>query len=96
MAATVQRRRLSLGVLVMMTALGVALCVLMLGPFVPGLAWALALAVTALPLHRRVLRVVKVPNLAAGISVCLVDVDPVDAHSVPGLADRHTGIRRLE
>ena len=72
MAQTVQRRRLSLGVLVMMTALGVALCVLMLGPFVPGLAWALALAVTALPLHRRVLRVVKTPNLAAGISVCLV------------------------
>ena len=72
MAATVQRRRLSLGVLVLMTALGVALCVLMLGPFVPGLAWALALAVTALPMHRRVQRVVKIPNLAAAISVCLV------------------------
>ena len=72
MAATVQRRRLSLGVLVLMTALGVALCVLMLGPFVPGLAWALALAVTALPMHRRVQRAVKIPNLAAGISVCLV------------------------
>jgi len=72
MAATIQRRRLSLGVLVAMTALGVALCVLMLGPFVSGLAWALALAVTALPMHRRVQRVVRIPNLAAGISVCLV------------------------
>jgi predicted PurR-regulated permease PerM len=72
MAATVQRRRLSLGVLLLMTALGVALCVLMLGPFVPGLAWALALAVTALPMHRRVQRVIRIPNLAAGLSVCLV------------------------
>jgi predicted PurR-regulated permease PerM len=72
MPATVQRRRLSLGVLVIMTALGVALCLLMLGPFVPGLTWALALAVMALPLHRRVQRAVTIPNLAAGISVCLV------------------------
>jgi predicted PurR-regulated permease PerM len=56
----------------MMTALGVALCVLMLGPFIPGLAWALALAVTALPMHRRVQRVVRIPNLAAGVSVCAV------------------------
>ena len=72
MAATLQRRRLSLGVLVVMTALGVALCGLMLGPFVPGLAWALALAVTALPMHRRVQRAIRFPNIAAGISVCLV------------------------
>jgi predicted PurR-regulated permease PerM len=72
MAATVQRRRLSLGVLVTMTALGIVLCVLMLRPFVPGLTWALALAVTALPMHRRVQRAIKSPNFAAGISVCLV------------------------
>ena len=74
MAATVERRRLSLGVLLMMTALGVALCVLMIGPFIPGLAWALALAVTALPMHRRVQKLVRIPNIAAAISVCIVAV----------------------
>ena len=72
MAATVERRRLSLGVLLMMTVVGVALCVLMIGPFIPGLAWALALAVTALPMHRRLQKSIKIPNLAAALSVGIV------------------------
>ena len=39
------RRRLSLGVLITMAAAGITLCVLMVRPFIPGLVWALGLAV---------------------------------------------------
>ena len=56
----------------MMTALGVALCVVMIGPFIPGLAWALALAVIALPMHRRLQRSIRIPNIAAALSVGIV------------------------
>jgi len=63
------RRRLSLGVLIVMAAAGVTICLLMVRPFVPGLVWALALAVTTMPLHRRLLQLIGMPNLAAAISV---------------------------
>lgn len=63
------RRRLSLGVLIVMAAAGIAICLLMVRPFVPGLVWALALAVIAMPLHRRLLGAIGMPNLAAAISV---------------------------
>lgn len=52
-----------------MAAAGIAACLLMVRPFLPALVWALALAVTAMPLHRRLLRAVGMPNLAAAISV---------------------------
>jgi predicted PurR-regulated permease PerM len=63
------RRRLSLGVLITMAAAGIALCVLMVRPFVPGLVWALGLSVAAMPIHRRLLRKIRQPNVAAAISV---------------------------
>ncbi len=66
------RRRLSLGVLIAMATAGIALCVLMVRPFVPGLVWALGLAVVAMPSHRRLLKKIKKPNIAAGISVAIV------------------------
>lgn len=66
------RHRLSLFVLLAMTTVGVLLCLLVISPFVPGLVWALSLAIVAMPLHRRVLRHVSMPDLAAGISVLIV------------------------
>jgi predicted PurR-regulated permease PerM len=68
------RRRLSLGVLITMAAAGITLCVLMVWPFVPGLVWALGLAVAAMPVHRRLLKLIKQPNVAAGLSVAGVAV----------------------
>ena len=47
------------------------LCYRLIAPFLPALAWALALAVTAHPLHLRVHRLIGQPDLAAGISVLL-------------------------
>ena len=63
------RRRLSLGVLITMAAAGIVLCLLMVRPYVPGLVWALALAVAAMPVHRRLLKTLRMPNVAAAISV---------------------------
>lgn len=63
------RRRLSLGVLITMAAAGIVVCLLMVRPYVPGLVWGLALAVSAMPFHRRLLKKIKMPNVAAAISV---------------------------
>jgi predicted PurR-regulated permease PerM len=48
------------------------LCYRLLVPFLPALAWALALAVIAHPLHRWIHRWAPIPNLAAGLSVAIV------------------------
>ncbi len=74
MPPVIERRRLTLGVLILMTAIGVAICLLMVTPFIPGLAWALALGVTAMPLHRRILRLIHWPNVAALITVGIVAI----------------------
>jgi predicted PurR-regulated permease PerM len=66
------RSRLALYVLLTMTTLGVALTALVVSPFVPGLVWALALAVVAVPIHRLVSRWVRWPSVAAGLSVLIV------------------------
>lgn len=55
-----------------LTAVGVYLCYLLTVPFLPGLTWALALAVVALPLHRVVSRVITNRSWAAGLSTTLV------------------------
>ena len=68
------RRRLSLGVLITMAAAGITLCLLMIRPFVPGLVWALGLAVATMPIHRRLLKTIRMPNVAAGISVAAVAI----------------------
>jgi predicted PurR-regulated permease PerM len=55
-----------------MAAIGVGLCAFIVGPFVPGLVWAIALAVVADPLHLKLRRWLKRPALAAGAGVVLV------------------------
>lgn len=59
-------------VLVVLTALFLVLCALLAWPFVPALAWALALAIVAHPLHEWLARRISNANLAAGIAVALV------------------------
>ena len=61
-----------LAALAALTAVGVYLCYLLVAPFLPGVTWAVALAVVGLPLHRRVSRVVRNPNWAAGLSTAVV------------------------
>ncbi len=57
-----------------MTTIGVALCALIIRPFVPALTWAFALAVVADPMHRWVSRRLRLPNIAAAASVLVVTV----------------------
>jgi predicted PurR-regulated permease PerM len=59
-------------VLVAATVVMVYLCYRLIQPFFPALAWALALAVIARPLHARVLAAVPYPSLAAGLTAALV------------------------
>ena len=68
------KSRLSLAVLLAMATLGVSLCFFVISPFVPGLVWALSLAVVAWPLHRRISGWIHMPNIAAGVSTLIVAV----------------------
>ena len=53
------------------TILGVFLCYLMTVPFLSSLAWALALAVLFMPIHRRILKKLKKKNIAAMLTSAL-------------------------
>jgi predicted PurR-regulated permease PerM len=66
------RERLSLVTLLVMAALGIGLSVFIVGPFIPGLVWALSFAIVISPLHRQVSRAVPRANLAAALSVFVV------------------------
>jgi predicted PurR-regulated permease PerM len=55
-----------------LTGLAVYLCYLLARPFLSVMAWALALAVAALPLHIWIERRVRQPSLAATLSVLVV------------------------
>ena len=68
------RERAQILVLIVATALAVYLCYRLARPFLPALAWAMALAVVAHPLHSWFLRRIPRPNLAAGLAVGLVAV----------------------
>jgi len=68
------RERLLVVVLLLVTGLAVALCALLALPFLPALAWALALAVVAYPVHRWLAARLPGPDLAAGVSLLLVAV----------------------
>jgi predicted PurR-regulated permease PerM len=68
------RNQLSAAVLLVSTALLFYACYLMARPFLPALAWALALAIVAHPLHRWIAKRVKKPGLAATLAVVLVAV----------------------
>ena len=59
-------------VLMMVTGAGIYVCYLLSAPFLPALAWALALAVLFVPLHRWLESKVRRPNLAAAISVLII------------------------
>lgn len=61
-----------MGALLILAALGTVLILVIAGPFIPGLTWALAFAVVADPVHRWVRGRVHNPNLAAGLSVFVV------------------------
>lgn len=68
------RERLQLLALFTATAITFYLCYLMARPFFSVLAWALALAVVAHPLHEWIARRVAYPNLAAGLSVLIIAI----------------------
>jgi hypothetical protein len=68
------RQRALVLVLVAATAIAVYLCYRLALPFLPALAWALALAVIAHPLHSWLVRRLGHANLAAGLAVTLVAV----------------------
>ncbi|QEL15016.1 AI-2E family transporter [Limnoglobus roseus] len=55
-----------------LTALAVYTCYLITVPFLPGLSWAVALAVVTLPVHRRLKRALGSDNWAAGLTTALV------------------------
>jgi predicted PurR-regulated permease PerM len=56
------------------TGIALFLCYRLVSPFLPALAWALALAVIAHPLHRRIKQRVSHSELAAGLSAALAAV----------------------
>jgi predicted PurR-regulated permease PerM len=67
-------------VLLLITGLGIYLCFRLAVPFLPAIAWALALAVLLVPFHRRLESRIQRPNVAAVISVVvagLIIVVPV-------------------
>jgi predicted PurR-regulated permease PerM len=61
-------------VLVAATALLLILCWLLIQPFLSPIAWALALAVIAHPLHSWIARRIHKPGLAAGLTVLVIAV----------------------
>jgi predicted PurR-regulated permease PerM len=61
-------------VLIAATALALAICSLLVRPFLSALAWALALAVVTHPVYKWLLSRVGRPNLAAGLAVVLVSI----------------------
>jgi len=66
------RERLLVIVLMVVTAIVFGLCVYLVRPFLPALAWALALAVVAHPVHRWLFQRMQKANVAAGLTVALV------------------------
>src|SRR6266404_4930807 len=59
-------------VLVAATVIAIYLCYLLLHPFLPPLAWALALAVVGYPLHSWLAGRIRHDNLAATITVTVI------------------------
>lgn len=66
------RARARLAVLAGLTLVGLVVCALLAYPFLPSLAWAVALAVMAFPLHARLEKVIPGANWAAGVSTAVV------------------------
>lgn len=68
------RERAKALALVVATSVAVYLCYLLAATFLPALAWGLALAIIAAPMHRRIERLIGRPSIAAGASVFIVAV----------------------
>jgi predicted PurR-regulated permease PerM len=68
------RPRVMVFALVVVTALAFYLCYLIARPFIPVIAWALALAIVAGPVHNWIARRVKNADVAAGLAVGAVAV----------------------
>jgi predicted PurR-regulated permease PerM len=66
------RQRVQSFLLVVVTAIAVYLCYLLVLPFLPALAWALAFSVLAAPLYRWIAARVHRTEVAAGITVFIV------------------------
>jgi predicted PurR-regulated permease PerM len=73
-SGVLSRQRVHALVLLGATALGVYLCYRLVEPFLPALAWGLALAVVAYPLHKLICRTVPNAALSAALSVVTVTV----------------------
>lgn len=58
--------------LALLTLAGIAVCALVAYPFLPALAWALALAIMAFPLHRRLEKVIPSATVAAALTTAVV------------------------
>jgi predicted PurR-regulated permease PerM len=92
------RSRLEAAALIALTIAGLAVCILLAYPFLPAITWAIALALVAHPLHRKIRQRIVRPNLAAGLSVGIIlagFVAPVVlvGHQAAGQAER--GLARL-
>ena len=66
------RERALVMVLALVTSIALYICYRLALPFLPALAWALALAVVTHPLHSLIERRVKRPNVAAAAAVAVV------------------------
>lgn len=71
-ATSIERPRVA--ALAALTAAGLLACALVAFPFLPALAWAVALAVMAFPLHVRVAALIPHRGIAAGVTTTLVTV----------------------
>jgi len=80
------RERGLLLVLIAATAIAFYLCYLLFAPFLPILAWALALAVVAHPLNRWLLRHLRRENLTAALAVLIVAVGLIGPAVLAGQA----------
>ena len=68
----ITREQLSLGALLITTAIALYICWRVVAPFLPALTWALALAIVAHPIYDKVASRVSKPDLASALAVCLV------------------------
>jgi predicted PurR-regulated permease PerM len=68
------RERVLTIALMIATAIVFYLCWLIAQPFLPALAWALALAIVGMPMHRWIRRRIEKDGLAAGLSVLAIAI----------------------
>src|SRR5688500_20122874 len=74
-AGVLSRQRVHALALIAATLLGVYLCYRLIEPFLPALAWGLALAVVAYPIHKAICR--RVPDAAVSAAPAAVTGGPV-------------------